>query len=81
MAYVATSKLLRNVVGLNAVNAVNGTTIILGGGQDWGRYGDIKPKNILRFENYYGERDVLIISDFGLTQFNSAHSRSKVHQD
>lgn len=64
----------------NAVNAVNGTGMILGV-KEWGRHGDIKPENILWFKCYNRERDYLVISDFGLTQFNSAHSRSKVHQD
>ncbi|EEU35231.1 uncharacterized protein NECHADRAFT_19162, partial [Fusarium vanettenii 77-13-4] len=50
------------------------------GAKDWGRHGDIKPENILWFENYNNKQNHLVISDFGLTQFNSAHSRSKVQQ-
>lgn len=49
--------------------------------KQWGRHGDIKPENILWFENYDEHRDFLVISDFGLTQFNSADSRSKVPQE
>ncbi|KAJ4328821.1 hypothetical protein N0V84_000608 [Fusarium piperis] len=74
------TQLSQKSANINSVNAVNGTEIILGG-KEWGRHGDIKPENILWFENYKGEQDFLVISDFGLTQFNSAHSRSKVHQD
>ncbi|RSL61854.1 hypothetical protein CEP53_004934 [Fusarium sp. AF-6] len=74
------TQLSQNVVSVKAVNATNGKEMILGG-KEWGRHGDIKPENILWFKNYDGEKDVLVISDFGLTQFNSAHSRSKVHQD
>lgn len=62
------------------VNLGNAKQMILGG-KEWGRHGNIKPENILWFENYKGEQDFLVISDFGLTQFNSAHSRSKVQQD
>ncbi|KAM0427800.1 hypothetical protein ACHAPT_007257 [Fusarium lateritium] len=54
---------------------------IILGGKEWGRHGDIKPENILWFKNCEGRIDHLVISDFGLCQFNSAHSRSKVHQD
>ncbi|WAO87710.1 Protein kinase domain-containing protein [Fusarium falciforme] len=53
---------------------------ILLGAKEWGRHGDIKPENILWFENYNSKQNHLVISDFGLTQFNSAHSRSKVQQ-
>ncbi|CAM1509805.1 Fc.00g001400.m01.CDS01 [Cosmosporella sp. VM-42] len=51
------------------------------GDREWGRHGDIKPENILWFKDYDGRQDHLVISDFGLTQFNSANSRSKVLQD
>ncbi|KAF4865093.1 Proline-rich receptor-like protein kinase PERK9 [Colletotrichum siamense] len=44
----------------------------------WGRHGDIKPENILWFENYEDKKDFLVISDFGLTSFNTTNSRSKV---
>ncbi|KAK1700650.1 kinase-like domain-containing protein [Colletotrichum godetiae] len=48
----------------------------------WGRHGDIKPENILWFQEYKEcHRDFLVISDFGLTRFNSADSRSKVAHD
>ncbi|RSL49640.1 hypothetical protein CEP54_012337 [Fusarium duplospermum] len=50
------------------------------GVKEWGRHGDIKPENILWFKHYNNKQNHLVISDFGLTQFNSAHSRSKVHQ-
>ncbi|KXH67560.1 serine/threonine protein kinase [Colletotrichum salicis] len=48
----------------------------------WGRHGDIKPENILWFKKYEeSRRNFLVISDFGLTRFNSADSRSKVAYD
>ncbi|KAM6536462.1 hypothetical protein FALCPG4_002466 [Fusarium falciforme] len=62
------------------VNLVNAKQMILGG-KEWGRHGDIKPENILWFGECEDKRDHLVISDFGLTRFNSAHSRSKVQQD
>ncbi|KAI8677918.1 Protein kinase domain-containing protein [Fusarium keratoplasticum] len=62
------------------VNLGNAKQMILGG-KEWGRHGNIKPENILWFENYKGEQDLLVISDFSLTQFNSAHARSKVQQN
>ncbi|RMJ16177.1 hypothetical protein BHE90_006441 [Fusarium euwallaceae] len=62
------------------VNLVNAKQMILGD-KEWGRHGDIKPENILWFGNCEDKRDHLVISDFGLTRFNSAHSRSKVQQD
>ena len=77
------TQLSQKVGNVNAVNAVNGTEMILSG-KEWGRRGDIKPENILWFKRYNHERDYLVISDFGLTQFNqfnSTHSWSKVHQD
>lgn len=52
------------------------------GEQEWGRHGDIKPENILWFKKYEGcDENHLVISDFGLTRFNSAHSRSRVLQN
>uniref|UniRef100_L2FSY7 Protein kinase domain-containing protein n=1 Tax=Colletotrichum fructicola (strain Nara gc5) TaxID=1213859 RepID=L2FSY7_COLFN len=42
----------------------------------WGRHGDIKPENILWFEKYDEMEDFLVISDFGLTSFNTTTSRS-----
>lgn len=51
------------------------------GDKEWGRHGDIKPENILWFKKYEERQDYLVISDFGLTRFNSAQSRSKVLQD
>lgn len=49
--------------------------------RDWGRHGDIKPENILWFVDYEGKRDYLAISDFGLTQFDTAKSHSRASQD
>lgn len=51
------------------------------GEKNWGRHGDIKPENILWFEKHDEKDDYLVISDFGLTSFNTAHSRSKVAHD
>ncbi|KAK1959983.1 kinase-like protein [Colletotrichum sublineola] len=48
--------------------------------KDWGRHGDIKPENILWFQDYRNSRNFLVISDFGLTRFNTTNSRSKVPQ-
>ncbi|KAI8161636.1 Serine/threonine protein kinase [Colletotrichum sp. SAR 10_70] len=44
----------------------------------WGRHGDIKPENILWFQEYEKIKDFLVISDFGLTSFNTTNSRSKL---
>jgi serine/threonine protein kinase len=44
-----------------------------------GRHGDIKPQNILVFSEKGQYR--LVISDFGLTRFHSAHSISNVPLD
>lgn len=49
--------------------------------REWGRHGDIKPENILWFREHDGKPDHLVISDFGLTRFNSAQSRSRVQQE
>ncbi|KAI1076237.1 kinase-like domain-containing protein [Whalleya microplaca] len=43
-----------------------------------GRHGDIKPENILCFSNPEKTDLRLVISDFGLTRFHSAHSVSNV---
>lgn len=51
------------------------------GGREWGRHSDIKPENILWFKNYEGRPNHLVISDFGLTRFNSAQSKSRVLQE
>lgn len=53
---------------------------IILGAKVWGIHGDIKPENILWFENYNSKKDHLVISDFALTQFNSGPSRSGVQQ-
>ena len=45
---------------------------------DWGRHGDIKPKNILWFSKYRDRKDHLVISDLGLTRYHSEFSRSKM---
>ncbi|CAH0046932.1 unnamed protein product [Clonostachys solani] len=44
--------------------------------KSYGRHGDIKPENILWFRDYNGNRDHLMITDFGLTEFHSRDSRS-----
>jgi serine/threonine protein kinase len=43
-----------------------------GGDKSWGRHGDIKPENILWFK----QRNLLVISDFGLSRFHTKHSKS-----
>lgn len=44
-----------------------------------GRHSDIKPQNILWFENYQDKKkDHLVIADLGLTQFNTTQSKSQV---
>ncbi|KAF5624404.1 serine threonine kinase [Fusarium sp. NRRL 52700] len=46
------------------------------GGQ-YGRHSDIKPQNLLWFSDYQGDKkDHLVISDLGLTQFNTSQSKS-----
>lgn len=67
------------------LNAENATAMLLGAGgpdeREWGRHGDIKPENILWCKDYGGHKDHLLISDFGLTRFSTAHSRSHVPRD
>ncbi|CAN9323360.1 unnamed protein product [Alternaria alternata] len=46
--------------------------------RDWGRHGDIKPENILWFEEYGTDRNLLVISDLGLTRYHSQFSKSFV---
>ncbi|KAI3324943.1 hypothetical protein HD806DRAFT_491453 [Xylariaceae sp. AK1471] len=46
-----------------------------------GRHGDIKPQNILAFEDSEKGYYRLVISDFGLTRFHSAQSISNVPPD
>ncbi len=46
--------------------------------QEWGRHGDIKPHNILWFSAHKDERDLLVLSDLGLTRYHSRHSKSFV---
>ncbi|KAF4447662.1 serine/threonine protein kinase [Fusarium austroafricanum] len=49
--------------------------VILAGNH--GRHSDIKPKNILWFGEYQGDKkDHLVIADLGLTQFNTTQSKS-----
>lgn len=45
------------------------------------RHGGIKPENILWFKDYEGVKDYLMVSDYGLTRFNTAKSRSKINPD
>ncbi|KAK6206648.1 hypothetical protein LQW54_007600 [Pestalotiopsis sp. IQ-011] len=45
---------------------------------EWGRHGDIKPRNILWFKSYGSDCHHLVISDLGLTQFHTESSRSAV---
>lgn len=46
-------------------------------GKNRGRHGDIKPENILCFENDEDTKHDLVISDFGLTRFHSPDSVSR----
>lgn len=46
--------------------------------RDWGRHGDIKPRNILWFKSHGDEHHHLVISDLGLTQFHSELTKSAV---
>ncbi|RWA05128.1 hypothetical protein EKO27_g9974 [Xylaria grammica] len=43
----------------------------------FGRHGDIKPENILWFESDQQPRGVLALTDFGLTTFHRAQTRSR----
>lgn len=45
---------------------------------DWGRHGDIKPENILWFQEYGSNWNLLVISDLGLTRYHSQFSKSFV---
>jgi serine/threonine protein kinase len=51
---------------------------LLPGVQRYGRHGDIKPDNILWFNTSRDPKGILVISDMGLSAFNSAKSRSNV---
>ncbi|KAI4665289.1 uncharacterized protein J4E78_002749 [Alternaria triticimaculans] len=44
----------------------------------WGRHGDIKPENILWFQNHGRDPNLLVISDLGLTRYHSQFSKSVV---
>ncbi|KAL1794564.1 hypothetical protein ACET3X_006380 [Alternaria dauci] len=46
--------------------------------RDWGRHGDIKPENILWFQEYGTDHNLLVISDLGLTRYHSQSSKSFV---
>lgn len=46
--------------------------------REWGRHGDIKPRNILWFKTHGDEYHHLVISDLGLTQFHSELTKSAV---
>ncbi|KPM37795.1 hypothetical protein AK830_g8764 [Neonectria ditissima] len=47
-------------------------------GAEWGRHGDIKPNNILWFSSHGEDRDLLVVSDLGLTRYHSLHTKSLV---
>ncbi|KAF5012783.1 hypothetical protein FDECE_1203 [Fusarium decemcellulare] len=68
-------------VTIDASNAAELVLSPVAGEKEWGRHGDVKPENILWFANYDGHENHLVISDFGLTRFNSAFSRSNVLQE
>ncbi|OWY42226.1 kinase-like protein [Alternaria alternata] len=44
--------------------------------RDWGRHGDIKPENILWFKEHLHHRNLLVMSDLGLTRYHSQFSKS-----
>ncbi|KAK6852189.1 hypothetical protein PG995_012314, partial [Apiospora arundinis] len=46
--------------------------------RDSGRHGDIKPENILWFSKYGEERNILVVSDLGLTRYHTRQSVSHV---
>jgi len=46
--------------------------------QKYGRHGDIKPDNILWFSCATDAKGILVISDMGLSSFNSKKSRSNI---
>lgn len=46
--------------------------------RDWGRHGDIKPRNILWFSSYGEDHHHFVVSDLGLTRFHSRYTRSQV---
>ncbi|KAK1479999.1 protein kinase [Colletotrichum cuscutae] len=73
---------LRTMPDSDIVPPVSDSPQILFDDKHWGRHGDIKPENILWFQEYKeSHRNFLVISDFGLTRFNSADSRSRVAHD
>lgn len=47
----------------------------------FGRHGDVKPDNILRFASSDDPLGILVVSDMGLTAFNSKVSRSSIPQN
>ena len=46
---------------------------------DYGIHGDIKPENILCFDDQDNKYGILVISDFGFTRFHSRKSRSNAY--
>lgn len=75
---------IKNSSGANMLDAKDLSKMVLNTvavDRLWGRHGDIKPENILWFKDYEGKPNHLVISDFGLTRFNSAQSKSRVHHE
>lgn len=71
----------KETIPLEELNSLFGGLVQGDSPKEWGRHGDIKPENILWFQKHDGLTDFLVLSDFGLTSFNTADSRSKVHHD
>jgi serine/threonine protein kinase len=46
---------------------------------EYGRHGDIKPQNILWFATQGNDRDLLVVSDLGLTRYHSQLTKSHVY--
>ncbi|KAH9211752.1 kinase-like domain-containing protein [Leptodontidium sp. 2 PMI_412] len=73
---------LRATTGAGSIRMPKDVKLMVERGEEWfGRHGDIKPENVLWFENDRENQDpkgVLQIADFGLGRFHGRDSRSGV---
>jgi serine/threonine protein kinase len=68
----------KQILGMaDALDAIHHPRLLVPG-KKYGRHGDIKPENILRYPSPTDPSGILVIADFGLTAFNSTISRSNV---
>jgi len=76
---------LRVTTGAGSIRMPKNVKLMVERGEEWfGRHGDIKPENVLWFENDRMTEDpkgILQIADFGLGRFHGRDSRSGVNPD